>query len=314
MPYEISSLSKQRRSLIRIVPALLAASLVVLLCSLASASPSNAASIEILSPADPVEDSYFNVSASGVGPYDFISAVTIKPAGGTGCASNWQDDTGTNVIAEDINGSFTFTDRAYQSDEGQYLLCGWVQEYAGSTIAVARTSRTITVRAAKASLTISASPLPTGQVSTLKVSGNSEFQRGLYLTIKRAGGAGCATSYRSDVGRDVDAFDVEGSFSDRSVSLGDLEPGSYLVCGWIQESNDDMRPEATQTVEFTVSGGGSSECLDAQQREKTLKSTMLRLKRTWLNSRRAKRAKARKNYVRAKRQFESARSSREAVC
>ena len=272
------------------------------LTTLALAAPATAQSVALVGPADPVEDVAFLVTATGIGIEDYNVYGTIKPVGAVGCGPTYDTDADGDgfMYSVDAEGAYTVSDDAKVTQPGQYLLCAWLQEYSGDSVAAAATSAIVTVRSARASLAITGpTHLRIGSTANFTFTGTTEIGRRVHATIKRDGGRPCGSSSSVDEG---DSFvwweSVHGNYSVLDApSKYDIDArGTYRICAWIQEDSRDTAPEAAATYTFTV--GTTARCATARSRVAGARRGVRSAKRFGT---RAKLRSARRELSRAKR-------------
>jgi hypothetical protein len=214
-----------------------------------------AATLSLSTSADPAEDRPITLRAdvTAAAP-DTELFVTLKPSGGVGCGASWSQDTGSNQMTyRGVEGSTSEIEATTFDNPGTYLMCGWLQKNGNDLAPSAVAQATVTVRSANASLTLSAPQrVKPATPFVVRLSGTAEVQRDAYITMKRAGGAGCGSSFSTDTGTNlVYGSGVEGVFDQAKDTTIDA-PGTYLLCGWIAENANDLAPEAAAQVTVTV--------------------------------------------------------------
>lgn len=240
---------------LRGIRGVLAGVLVSLAAMVVGAASASAATIEVGISDDPGEDRALTVTASGTAEGDQDVHVTIKPAGGAACAPRPEDE--SLLFASRVDaGAYAEQASATIDDDGDYLLCGYVTRRFDSSTVFATASRPITVRPATATIGL-ANParVDPGQSFPVRVTGATEVGRRVFVTSKPAGGAPCGAAYDlTDDDNDI-VFnrDVSGAY-DFTEAVSINEAGSYLLCAWVQESQNDLEPEAATTAQFNVGG------------------------------------------------------------
>ena len=288
----------------KLVPRLGEASspLAALLATLAFAAPAAAQSVALAPPADAVEDVAFLVNATGIGIKDYNVYGTIKPVGAVGCGPTFETDADGDgfMYSVDAEGAYSVSDDAKVSAPGAYLLCAWLQEYSGDSVAAAATSMVINVRSAQASLAITGpTHLRIGTTANFTFTGTTEVGRQVVATVKRDGGRPCGSSSSVDDGDNMLwGENVQGNYSvlDAPNTYDIDKRGTYRVCAWIQESNGDPAPEAAATYTFTV--GTTARCATARNRVTNARRAVRSAKRFGT---RAKLRSARRELSRAQR-------------
>jgi hypothetical protein len=216
--------------------------------SLSGSASADSVSLAVLDAAgksDPVQDIGrtfdFTVTASS----NTYLYVAYRPTGGPACAPTVSSDSGSSFLAEQVtSGTQHIKQVTTFSARGSFLFCMWL----GPSSSQAQTilSQKITFRAPRGSISFTSTPRTVGINKPVKLtfSGVSEAPRGLYVTWRKSGGAGCAPTYSSDSGSGiVDGENVNGSF--RITSLQTFsERGSYVFCAWIAKSSSDTDPIA----------------------------------------------------------------------
>lgn len=98
---------------------------------------------------------------------------------------------------------------------------------------------------------------------TVTVVGSSPASHGVWVRIKNAGGRPCEPSQRADDGEGIlTRYGVSGAFTEsESHTIG--EPGSYLLCAWVQ-SGSSASPVASASLEVTVRSAVASVSLAAK--------------------------------------------------
>jgi hypothetical protein len=186
------------------------------LATLAFAAPAAAQTVAIAPSPDPVEDVPFLVTATGIGIEDYNVYATIKPVGAVGCGPTYETDADGEsfMYGEDAEGAYSAADSAKVANPGPYLVCAWMQEYAGDSVAVAATSATVNVRSARATLAITGpTQLRIGSTANFTFTGTTEIDRDVYATVKRDGGRPCGSSSSVDDGDSFVWEDAQGNFS-----------------------------------------------------------------------------------------------------
>jgi hypothetical protein len=211
----------------------------------------DAATLQLSVSADPAEDRAITVTASGTADGFSAVDVVIRHAGGAGCAATRGTDIGGTTTHDTTVAAGTYSlSRTYTPEEPRrYLMCGWIAR--GGTVE-ARASREVDVRsnAATVGFAVPATAVP-GEPVVITVTGATEILRSLRGTVKPAGGAGCGSSSTTDSGgSELFYRTVQGAYSEsRSYTF---DPGTYLLCAWIQEGSGDLAPEAAATATIAV--------------------------------------------------------------
>src|SRR5262245_16676850 len=184
---------------------------IALICTLAAlflAAPSaaQADTIALGVAPDRLEEVPFMVTATGAGAEDHNVYATIKPAGPTGCGATYDTDAdGDDVMySTDAEGAYTASGTAEVENPGPYLICAWVQEYSGDSVALAATSRMVDVRSARSSVVIHGpKTIRRGRTRSFTFSGATELDRYVFAKVKRTGSRGCGSSWDTDNGDTV---------------------------------------------------------------------------------------------------------------
>ena len=108
--------------------------------------------------------------------------------------------------------------------------------------------------AAAQSVAISVAPDPVENVPFLvTATGVGVKWHNVYATIKPVGPVGCGTSFDTDPdgGSFMYGLDAEGAYAVQDTAAVD-NPGSYLICAWLQEYSSSPQPLATTSVIVNV--------------------------------------------------------------
>jgi hypothetical protein len=232
---------------------------VLALASLASwAAAAQADTIALSVAPDRVEEVPFMVTAGGAGSKDSEVFATVKPAGPLGCGATYNTDPGGEdvMFAKEAEGGYAVSGTAKLDEPGTYLICAWVQQYSSDSSALAASSLMVDVRSARSSLVIHGkSSIRRRHTAAFDFSGATELGRYVMAKVKRAGPRGCGSSYDTDSGESILWSDrVQGYYQVRKApDRYDLQHrGRYLICAWVQESWDDLAPEAAASFRFRV--------------------------------------------------------------
>ncbi len=186
-------------------------------------------------------DAGVTVTAAGTVANPAILNVSYFPAGTGGCPSSPVGGTSISPDGTQMNPPmFDYPGSSVMLPPGSYQLCGWLSSVAGSTV-TATYSGTFTVTAVDMlSLAGPVDPIE-GQELTVTASGAAyDPEAAVYATYKPAGG-GCASTPEADTGTISDSADaVSGQYSTEPVSSQSFDAGSYLVCVWLVDSDDDQ--------------------------------------------------------------------------
>jgi hypothetical protein len=188
--------------------------------------------------------------------------VLDRAAGGAPCAPSPSSDSGTteygNSFSGDqfydkaVNGNFTLKKTGTWRTPGTYMFCIWIAN--NDSESTTPITQNVTFRAPSGTIAATVAPLfpRPNQSATLTVTGSSEATKDVYATIRRAGGAPCATSYEADSGSGIISdTSVNGAFN---VQKTLSEPaGNYLICLWLADSASDGSPVAgPQPITYSV--------------------------------------------------------------
>ena len=234
---------------------------IALLTALFVAVPAAAAQADTIALSvapDRLEEVPFMVTATGSGAEDHNVYATIKPAGPTGCGATYGTDAdGDDVMySADAEGAYTASGTAEVDGPGTYLICAWVQEYSGDSVALASTSVMVDVRSARSSVVIHGpKTIKRGRTRAFSFIGATELDRYVFAKVKRTGSRGCGSSWDTDNGESVLWSDsVQGFYNVRKApwryDIG--RRGRYLLCAWVQEGSGDLYPEAVASFRFRV--------------------------------------------------------------
>lgn len=224
-----------------------------------SASASAAApTLAVSTTADVIEDATYQITLAGSGNQADRVTATIKAAGGQPCAANYAADDGTVVLGEYDSrgwlgtvGPFAVSLNRTTADAGDYRICAWVSGASGT----ARFELPLTVRTPKASVTAAApatvAPGQTFQVTTVA---QTEVTRALYLDVNNPG-IPCGANYSANTGLSgvLTGTQNQGGPHQHVVNVtAPSAPGTYMLCGYVQEGRNDTVPEAAFASQFTV--------------------------------------------------------------
>lgn len=197
----------------------------------------------------PVEDSAFAVGFTGDATglksrYPQLFA-RIRPSGGTPCAPNARDDPGPHIDGSfgsgvDAIGPFSVSGSYEAPAPGSYLVCAWIEDEYNDFGPPA--SATVAVRAPMLSISATApASVLRGVPFAVNVSYQSEVPR--YLTVLVVHATNC--SIGSDALRAISSSTAEivrsTAVSGAGASSGSARfdaVGTYLVCGFLEESSD----------------------------------------------------------------------------
>jgi hypothetical protein len=218
----------------------------------ASAASAQAASISLAVSADPSEEQAFTITASGTADASSYVYLFIRPAGGAPCAATAGTETGGTGLLSTLvpAGAFAVPTTHTSQSPSDYLLCAYL---GSSSTTAAATSKAITVRPNRATLTISAPAMAIpDQPVVLTFQGSTEVGRELFATIKPVGATSCGSAHSTDVGgQDIFSYQpIQGTYSVPESRT--LKAGGYLICAWVQEGSTDLGPDAVATASISV--------------------------------------------------------------
>ena len=189
-------------------------------------------------------------------------SISVKPAGGEGCAANPRADGGRLVISEYQSGEHApsygdSTNYTFQT-AGSYLICGWLVEPGVHETVVASQSATVSVRQPHLALSISAPKQVTvGQTFQVSITAQAETTRGLFVYVLPPTGDGCpanaqAASDSAEVKIVVSSIDITGgpAVETRNELLN--AAGIYMICGYIEYGNPESPPELAANTTVAV--------------------------------------------------------------
>jgi hypothetical protein len=222
-----------------------AAGLAVLLMPAGTARAADTISI---APAAPlVEDvsgglaTTFRLDSPGV--YDLEWHVHDDPR--LPCAPTPAADDGRLVRGRSLEplkaGGDTWTIFTMFADPGRYLVCVWATPSAGGDAILGQAAVTVGEPVEKLSLTAPAT-VAAGRPLRVRAVARSQAWRMAFVTVN-AGDVPCASSYIADrsLAEPVVGL-VRSRFSESSTALL-RTPGTYRLCGWLQETARDPAPE-----------------------------------------------------------------------
>ena len=185
--------------------------------------------------------------------------VTVKPAGGLGCAPNYAaDDPNSRDVIYNAGGTATGSrsDNEVFSEPGAFTVCGYLQNSTNDTVLKATGPVALTVRSANAGVALAVpARVDPGQTFAVTANVTAELQRRLFVTLKPAGGRGCEPNYAADDPISSDQIygrTVQGTVSESENVTASQTNGNYLLCAYIQESSSDTAPEAVSSAVFAV--------------------------------------------------------------
>lgn len=179
---------------------------------------------------------------------------TYRPTGGPGCAPTSRSDPGRSLAIDGRRvSSGDTTESAVQTfaEAGTYQLCFWLAR-SSSALPIATFSTTVTVARPSGSIQIT----PPGQAVEdesflVTFSGVSGVSRGLWMSLRPAGGPACGAGPSADPGSDQRVASVLGEYR-REVRLQARTPGNWRVCAWLATSRSDIAPIAVAEQIFPV--------------------------------------------------------------
>jgi hypothetical protein len=247
--------SRSLRPWLRAATGVIAAMVIALV--LASAALADSASLTVTNnngQTDPVGDVPRVFTVSGTSAVSEHLYVKYRAPGGAACAPSADTDSGNELSSfydEPVNGDFSFQD-ALTFSPGTYMFCIWLSDW--SNTVTSPISQTVTFRRPTGTITASLDPvvLAPGQQGTVTITGNSEAPKYVYATVRPAG-AQCAPTYGADTGSSlIWGEGVNGQFS-LQQTLTEDDAGSYVICLWLADSENDPSPVAgPQAQPFTV--------------------------------------------------------------
>lgn len=166
-----------------------------------------------------------------------------------------KNDTGTSLLGgRSIGPNFSTTVSTSASGPGTYLVCMWIQQSSNDNIAAFASSQVVTVRQPNLALALIPPASPrAGRQLVLTARVQTEVERELYVTIKPAGSSPCGSAVKTDTGTSViGGRDVEGGPKDSTQAFSSDTPGTYLLCGYIQESSNDDTAELASQATMTI--------------------------------------------------------------
>lgn len=209
--------------------------------------------------------------------------VTVKPAGGQGCAPNYAAEApnSSDVLATGGSATGTRSVNSTFSDPGNFTLCGYLQDGSSSSSTVRKAAGPVamTVRSARASVAVVApARVDSGRTLQLSVAVTAELLRTVFVTVKPFGGRGCEPNYAADatVSDDVLSRGIQGSQTVQTNATASQTNGTYLLCAYVQEGSSDIVPEATSAAQFLV--GPSTACSIARSQVAAYKRLTKKLK------------------------------------
>jgi hypothetical protein len=210
----------------------------------------------------PVTANWSSTSSS-----DPFVAVTVKPAGGTGCAANYGADEANSrdVLTTGGKATGSATQNATFPDPGQFILCGYLQSSSGSATPYKTTGPvTLTVRAAKASIALAVpAQVDPGQTVTVTANVTAELHREVIVGVKPAGGRPCEPTWAQEDSESREVIDTgaQGTQAIQQAFTASTTNGLYLFCAYVVESGSDPSPEAVGSAQMQV---GPTPCQRAQ--------------------------------------------------
>ena len=231
---------------------------------------------------DPAADvaRVFSVSGNVASPTRLY--VTHRPTGGAACAPSAATDTGDADFwyGDDVEGDFSLSEAyTWRDGPGSFQFCIWLAD--GSSEVVTPITQVVTFRSPSGTISATLDPVRPrpGQTTTVTVVGASEAPKGVYTTVRRAGGSSCGPTYDSDSYSSETIFsgeDVNGAFS-LSQTMTQQDAGDYMLCLWLAESGSDTRPAAgPQPIPFTVAAPPRPACVVPRIRRGTKLATAKR--------------------------------------
>ena len=183
-----------------------------------------------------------------------------RPVGGSACAPSAASDSGNELDSDSGYGYYSqYIEGDYRAQmaktwrtPGSFQFCIWLTD-AEADVATPF-SQVITFRRLNGTITAAVSPVVPrpGQLTTFSITGSAEAPLLAFAKVRPSGGASCAASPESDTGVSlIHGHSVEGAFGLQGATK--LEnPGSYLLCLWLAQSETDTAPIAAQSQTFDV--------------------------------------------------------------
>lgn len=285
----------------------------------APAQASAAATVNVTTSADPVEDVAFQVTVAGRSDDLRNLYATRKPAGGQPCGVTYAADEGgqTFISGVDVNGDYAEVRNVTLAESGDYVFCAWVQTTSGSTAADAATSKPVTIRVPRATGAVRApGVVDAGSNFQIAIDTQAEVERNLYVDVN-APAVPCGANYEANraVNGIVAGLDILGGPATHTVNFtAPDQGGTYTVCAWVQETSGDTVAEATFGGQFAVNG---VDCLRARASVPRYRRAAARHSRNAKKykklARRTRGSARRRHLKRARRASRSATRSRAAM-
>jgi len=261
--------------------------------SLSTATALAADSVSVTLGGDPTEEVPLPVTvawtSSLTDPYVYV---TVKPAGGQGCAASHSADSSnsTTLISTDGPGSSPGFIRNWTApDPGQFILCAYLQTTYSDAVALKTAGPIpVTVRQAKATISVVApARVDAGQPFPLSLPGTAELRRYVWVTSKPAGGRGCAATYDLDRAQStvvISEAALQGTQTIQQNVTASQTTGTYLLCAYVEESYGDTNAEATASTTYLV---GPDPCVSARGALSRAQSSVHVQEKSVSNNRRA---------------------------
>lgn len=233
-----------------------AMAIVILATTVAAVPPSAfAASAGMTAPTGPVpEDIATQITVTGDAGAGLRLYVRSRVTGAAPCAPVFKNDTGDVLMSSYVTAAFAQTTSVTYNAPGTNQICIWLQTSSDDNSAAFATTATLTVRQPNTTFSLTPpSGVKSGQSAQFTVNYQAEVERRVYVRVKPAGGAGCTPNAKNDTGDYLlSGTSVNGGPSTTTATFNAGGPGTYLMCGWVQESNDDEIAEVATQATFTV--------------------------------------------------------------
>jgi hypothetical protein len=229
-------------------------------CSIAAGTAQADDTISVTFGADPTEEVPLPITLAWSSATASVRAyVTVKPAGGLGCAPNYAaDEPNSSDVIDNAGGTPTgsASENRTFGEPGTFTLCGYLQSSSDGAVLRATGPVALTVRSANAAVALVVpARVDPGQTFAITANVTAELRRGLFVTVKPAGGRGCEPNYAADDPISSDAIynaAVQGSASVSENITASQTAGNYLLCAYVQEGSGDTAPEGMASAQFAV--------------------------------------------------------------
>lgn len=214
-----------------------------------------AATASLTAPTVPVpEDIPTQIAVSGDAGTGLELYVRTRVAGAAPCAPVYKNDTGDTILSRDVTGPFSQLTSVTYYSPGANQICIWLQADSSSNTAAFATTATVNVRQPNTTFSLTPPIGPrSGKQVQLSVTYQAEVERELYVRVKPAGGAGCTPNAKNNTGDYlISGSSLNGGPATLTNTFTAGAPGTYLLCGWVQEDSSDETAEVTTQATFTV--------------------------------------------------------------